>query len=109
MPNPLTFIPISKDSSKEKIVLAAGRVDDWHCKGFDILMQAWNKVAFKYPNWKLMLAGKGSEKTNHFLQSFLTDSIAKKNAVFLGYRKDMFGLYSKASIYALSSRSVNHR
>lgn len=105
MPNPLTFIPISKDSSKEKIVLAAGRVDDWHCKGFDILMQAWNKVASENPDWKLVLAGKGSEQTINFLQSFLTDSVARENTVFGGYCKDMLGLYSKASIYALSSRS----
>lgn len=106
MPNPLTFaIQPTSGEYKEKIVLAAGRVDDWHYKGFDILMQAWNQLASKYPEWKLVLAGKGSEETIQFLKSFLTDATARENAVFLGYCKDMLGLYSKASIYALSSRS----
>lgn len=106
MPNPLTFaIQPTSVITKEKIVLAAGRVDDWHCKGFDILMQAWNKLAYKYPDWKLVLAGKGSEETIQFLLSFLTDDTARENTMFLGYCKDMLGQYSKASIYALSSRS----
>lgn len=105
MPNPLTFVPVHNETPKQKIVLAAGRVDDWHCKGFDVLMRAWNKVASKHTDWKLVLAGKGSNRTFDFLKTFLTDSVAKENTEFLGYCKDMLDLYSKASIYALSSRS----
>lgn len=105
MPNPLTFSPCMKMEPKQKVLLAAGRVDDWHCKGFDVLMQAWNLVARKHPGWKLMLAGQGTEDTLNRLKSFLTDEVAKENTVFLGYSKDMLSLYGKASIYVLSSRS----
>lgn len=105
MPNPLTFVPVPNESPKQKIVLAAGRVDEWHCKGFDVLMQAWNKVASKHTDWKLVLAGKGADRTIDFLKAFLTNSVAKENTEFLGYCKDMLSLYSNASIYALSSRS----
>lgn len=105
MPNPLTFVPVPNETPKQKIVLAAGRVDDWHYKGFDVLMQAWDKVASKHTDWKLVLAGKGADRTIDFLKTFLTDLVAKENTEFLGYCKDMLSLYSKASIYALSSRS----
>ena len=107
MPNPLTFRPCEKIGAeqKEKVLLAAGRVDDWHYKGFDVLMKAWNMVACKHPEWKLMLAGQGSGETFKFLKSFLTENVARKNTLFLGYSKDMLSLYGKASIYVLSSRS----
>ena len=105
MPNPLTFSPCAKMETKQKVLLAAGRVDDWHYKGFDVLMKAWNLVAHRHPEWQLMLAGQGSEETLNFLKSLLTDDVAKVNTVFLGYSKDMLSLYGKASIYVLSSRS----
>lgn len=105
MPNPLTFNPCEEIRAKQKVLLAAGRVDDWHYKGFDVLMQAWNLVARRHPDWKLMLAGQGSDETFRYLKSFLTEDAARKNTLFLGYSKDMLSLYGKASIYVLSSRS----
>lgn len=105
MPNPLTFVPVKDIPCKEHVVLVAGRVDDWHYKGLDILMQAWNKVAFKYPGWTLMVAGQGSSQTVDFLKSYLKSSQAKVQTKFLGYSKDMISLYQKASVYVLSSRS----
>lgn len=105
MPNPLTFTLLSQTQAKDKVLLAAGRVNDWHCKGFDVLMQAWNKIAYKYPDWTLKVAGLGSEQTINFLKSFLTSSPAKKQTEFLGYSKDMLSLYRQAAVYVLSSRS----
>lgn len=105
MPNPLTFTLLSQTQAKDKVLLAAGRVNDWHCKGFDVLMKAWNKIAYKYPDWILKVAGLGSEQTINFLKSFLTSSPAKKQTEFLGYTKDMLSLYRQAAVYVLSSRS----
>lgn len=105
MPNPLTFTLLSQTQAKDKVLLAAGRVNDWHCKGFDVLMQAWNKIANKYPDWTLKVAGQGSEQTINFLKSVLTSSPAKKQTEFLGYTKDMLSLYRQAAVYVLSSRS----
>lgn len=44
MPNPLVLEPIKTRNQKENVILAAGRVDNWHVKGFDILLQAWSKI-----------------------------------------------------------------
>lgn len=105
MPNPSTFLPIEGDLKKEKILLAAGRVSNWHYKGFDLLIEAWSKIAHKFPDWKLQIAGDGKSSDFDYLSN-----LAKKMGVinridFLGYRTDMLQLYQKAAIYVLGSRS----
>ena len=44
MPNPLAIKPIAPIPEKEKVILAAGRLDVWHYKGFDLLIRAWANV-----------------------------------------------------------------
>ena len=80
MPNPLTFSPSFNPEGKHSYVLAAGRLDSWYVKGFDLLIEAWGKVISQY--------------------SSVSDSI-----IFGGYQSDMKQLYKRASIYVLSSRS----
>jgi len=48
LPNPLALEPLSKLPHKENIVLAAGRLDAWHYKGFDLLISAWAKVVSSF-------------------------------------------------------------
>ena len=59
MPNPLLLEPINEIPPKENDVLAAGRVDSWHYKGFDILLQAWKSLYYDDENlreWWLKIA-----------------------------------------------------
>ena len=44
MPNPLVLKPIDTMFLKENVIFAAGRVDNWHVKGFDVLIRAWGRV-----------------------------------------------------------------
>lgn len=44
MPNPLLLQPVNEILQKEKVIIAAGRLGAWHCKGFDVLIKAWAKV-----------------------------------------------------------------
>ena len=122
MPNPLFLTPIKEIPHKEKTVLAAGRIDDWHCKGFDTLLQAWSKIQdsrFKIQDWWLKIAGTGKKESFKFLMSILKDSdfkfqvssdgqkiwrSEKYRIEFLGYQKDMESLYKKSEIFVLSSR-----
>ena len=48
MPNPLAIKPITPISEKKKVVLAAGRLDAWHYKGFDVLIRAWANVVSSF-------------------------------------------------------------
>lgn len=88
MPNPLFLTPIKEIPNKEKNVLAAGRVDDWHYKGFDILLQAWSKIISneqleisnydysqdgKPSHWWLKIAGDGNKESFEYLMNLLPD------------------------------------
>lgn len=101
MPNPLCFKPIEQVPYKENIVLAVGRLDAWHVKGFDLLINAWNLVNLKYPAWKLKIVGAGSEKSKDYLQSLVSKNI---HVEFVPYTAHIIEEYKKASIFVLSSR-----
>lgn len=119
MPNPLTFTPVTEIPSKESIVLAAGRLNDWKYKGWDLLIKAWALMNGQWTKhngqfddqssalsgWRLQIAGTGSEQDFSFLKQLCKENDVEDSVEFLGYRTDMKELYQKASIFCLSSRS----
>ena len=115
MPNPLPMEPVHDVLAPKKTVLAVGRLDDWHCKGFDVLIRAWalvngklridnGQLSFKGESWKLQIAGTGSEKSLNYLKQLCRENGVENSVEFLGFRKDVEKLYQEASIFALSSR-----
>lgn len=105
MPNPLTFVPVEEMPRKENIIMASGRLDDWKYKGWDILIKTWSKIASKYPDWKVLIVGTGSESSLNFLKNMATEHHVANRIEFLGFRNDIELLYKKSSIFLLSSRS----
>lgn len=98
--NPLPFEIKNSDASKEKIVMAAGRLTA--IKGFDLLIEAWEKLENDFSDWRLVIAGDGEEKDK------LSNQIAQKGlkrVEIRGFDKDISKLYSQSSIFALSSRN----
>jgi glycosyltransferase involved in cell wall biosynthesis len=78
MPNPLLLKPVNDIPTKEKFVLAAGRVDAWHVKGFDTLICAWQKFVVsssktKDSSWCLKIAGAGKKESFDYLMNLLPD------------------------------------
>ena len=105
MPNPCPF-PVWKDvPKKEKIILAAGRMNNWHYKGFDVLIKTWKLVAPKYPEWKLLLAGTGAPKDIEFLKNLARQEKVIDRMEFLGFCDNMQELYQRSEVFLLSSRS----
>ncbi len=102
-PNPLTFSSVLTIPQKEKIVLAAGRFDSWYYKGFDLLIEAWGQISSHNLNWKLYIAGTGSENNVSYLKNLVNKYEVADTVVFPGFC-DMLPLYKKASIFVLSSR-----
>lgn len=111
MENPLALEPIKMFPQRKKIILASGRVDNWHYKGFDVLIRAFGKLVqdlrskIQDEGWKLVIAGVWRKpETRTYL-----DGIAKECGVldkieYTGFVEDMQKLYAESSIFVLSSR-----
>ncbi len=93
--NPLFMHGI--ESKKEKIVLAAGRLD--RQKGFQLLIEAFNRLDSSA--WKLVIAGDGVQREELL---HLIDELKIDNVELIGKRTDLFSWYAKASIFVLSSQ-----
>lgn len=115
MPNPLALQPIKSIVSREKRLLAVGRLDGWHVKGFDVLIRAWarvngqlkigkGKLSSNGEPWKLQIAGTGSEENLNYLKQLCKENAVEDSVEFLGFRKDVEKLYQEASVFVLSSR-----
>lgn len=119
MPNPLTFTPIEVTDNgemindqgdvieKEKIIFAAGRLNDWKCKGWDLLIQVAGELKdlFVENGWTIQIAGGDSSAEKEYLETLCQQAGVDSFITFLGYRTDMIELFQKASIFCLSSRS----
>lgn len=100
--NPLFLEPEAiNPEDKKKIVLGVGRVHKWFCKGFDLLILAWNRVYPQFQDWKLRIVGNASESSLKYLESL----VAYKNSVeFVPYTPTIEKEYREASVFCLSSR-----
>ncbi len=104
MPNPLAFSPVEKLPSKKKNIISAGRLDEWYCKGFDVLIRSWGIIAAKYPEWKLIIAGGGDEQSVSIVNNLIAENGLTEQISLVGFRKDIMNLFREASIFVLSSR-----
>ena len=93
--NPI-FMNSSK-STKEKIILAVGRLDK--NKGFDLLIEIFSTLETK--GWKLIIAGDGVEKDSLIN---LLDKLNITNVELIGKCNNIFEYYAKSSIFVLSSK-----
>ena len=114
MPNPLALQPIklypNDYNQRERFIVAAGRLDAWFYKGFDVLIKAWGKVVesresrVERKGWRLQIAGTGSEQSLAYLKGLCKENGVEDSVDFLGFVSDMESLYKKASVFVLSSR-----
>ncbi len=99
--NPLSFYPSILSTVSEKKVIVVGSHS--YNKGYDILLQSWQIVNTKYPDWQLEIFGKYDAsktyiKMAHHLK--LNTSITFFNPV-----PNIIEKYQKSSIMVLPSRS----
>ena len=111
MPNPLALLSTESIPNKKKTILAAGRVDNWHVKGFDVLIRAFGKLVqglkskVQDEGWKLVIAGvwRGAE-TRIYLDGIAKECGVLNKIEYTGFVEDMQKLYAESSIFVLSSR-----
>jgi glycosyltransferase involved in cell wall biosynthesis len=100
IPNPIT-LPNSKISSLEnKKAIFVGRLK--LVKGVDFLVQVWEKVNQKYPDWTLEVYG---EKFPEFdMEKAINDKGLNHSAFVFKPVYDIQNKYSQASIFLMTSR-----
>lgn len=100
IPNPITFYPNKFSSCENKKIISIGRLVEQ--KGYDILIDIWNIISKKYPDWIIEIYGEGPEKK--FLKSKIKKLGLEKSFLLKGIEKKIQDKYLDSSIYVMSSR-----
>lgn len=100
IPNFISFIPEKSSNCENKKIISVGRLE--YQKGYDILIDVWNIVSKKYPDWILEIYGEGIEKEN--LQNKINKLGLEKSFLLKGTVKNIQDKYLESSIYVMSSR-----
>lgn len=100
IPNSLPFESDKKSSLTDKRIIAVGRLT--HQKGFDILIDIYEKIYSQAPEWELNIFGDGEDKD--VLQEKITRKGLEKHIKLCGSVKNISENYQKSSIFVLSSR-----
>lgn len=100
IPNPLPFYPNESASLLNKKVIAVGKQS--YQKGYDRLLESWQKVHAENPEWQLEIYGK-------FDASEGLETLAKSLQIgecvhFFEPQKNIIENYLESSIYVMSSR-----
>lgn len=97
--NPIAFDLTNQTDMRNKVVIAAGRYT--YQKGFDLLIEAWNKIADQISDWELRIFGEGEDRQKLETQ---IQSYNLSNIKLCGYANDLSKEMNQASIFAFSSR-----
>jgi len=106
IPNPLSFKVLGTANMKvrQKRIIAAGRLDAWHYKGFDLLIAAWGMIAKKCEGWSLEIAGHGSDDSIAYLKSLIKQNDVEDCVILSGFQNDISATFRNSEIFVLSSR-----
>lgn len=81
-------------------VVSMGRLK--YQKGFDILLSAFAKIAKRYPNWQLIILGKGEKRQE--LEKLVNNLGLSGQVVLPGVIKNPFPILQKAEVFVMASR-----
>ena len=101
IPNPLTSYPEKHATLTNNKVISAGRIAP--VKGFEKLIQAWELVAIKYPDWILEIYGEGEKGYVMTLQELISSLNLQNKVILCGSTDNMEEKMLNASIYVMSS------
>lgn len=102
--NPSPKIKDAPSDKSTKYILFAGII--YYRKGFDTLIKAFGRIAKKYPDWKVILAGNPKREGDAMLMESLPKELGIENQIVfpgwvVGDEKDK--LFRNASVFCLAS------
>ncbi len=98
--NPLSFYPSESSTLENKKVIAVGKQS--YQKGYDRLLEAWQKVLERHPDWHLEIYG--TLASDGKLSEQAKQLGVDQNVHFFAPEKNIQSKYLDASIYVMSSR-----
>ena len=100
IPNPLSFTSDKKSNYRNRKIVAMGRYIAQ--KGFDLLIEAFSKIASAHPEWCLEIYGEGQDKNN--LQGMIEDYNLANQVSLLPPVKDVQSVMCSADFFVFPSR-----
>lgn len=98
--NPRSFVSERKSSLENKLFVSCGRFVE--VKGFDLLIEAFDRFTQKESEWKLMIIGDGPMRQE--IEREVKEKGIEARVIFTGYIDDVQEKMTEGSIYLLSSR-----
>lgn len=81
-------------------IASMGRLS--YAKGFDVLLDAFARIAARFPQWQLVIIGEGELRGR--LQRQARELTANDRIVFAGALAEPFALLQQAKLFAMASR-----
>lgn len=92
--------PNDFSGADRKVLLSVGRLEE--VKGFDMLVDAFARIAAGHPDWDLVILGEGPERTA--IEKQIHAARLEGRILLPGRAGNVGDWYSRAALYAASSR-----
>ncbi len=99
--NPITVDALQLSDLSAKAVISVGRLD--YQKGYDYLIDAWQLVASRHPDWHLNIFGEGMQRND--LQEQIDSENLSKSITLCGRSIQIEKEYPNHSLFVMSSRA----
>lgn len=101
IPNPINDQAICKKTSEErkKIIVAVGRLNKQ--KNYELLINSFNKIKMKYPEYQLNIFGKGPEEDS--LKCLIKKLDLENRVHLMGTKDNVMNYVYDSSLYVMSS------
>ena len=93
-------LPGEVDPDKNWLI-SMGRLTDQ--KGFDLLLQAFQQIVPKYPNWQLIIMGKGELRQE--LEQMRDDLGLSGKVIFTGALSNPFAVLKQGQLFVMASKN----
>ena len=100
IPNPLSFPDDEYSLLNNHRIICVGSLS--YNKGYDLLIDAWSKIAHRYPDWKIDIYGRGDASVYH---SLMQEKKVENSITFCGPTNDIKQKMLESSFLVLPSRS----